>query len=194
MRLISAGNRSLPFFNANNCQLSIQKKPTWGTCAGLIFLSKEATGAKSGGQGLVGGLDIRVHRNHFGSQKHSFVADIHMPVLDSETDATPFPGVFIRAPVVETLLPLESKEDDGSGGSKNLRGDEVHVLAVLPKDSRRQTSSDTSCSPSGQEDIIAVQQGNILGTSFHAELTDDMRVHEWWLQQVMDQINHNNVG
>jgi 5'-phosphate synthase pdxT subunit len=29
--------------------------------------------------------------------------------------------------------------------------------------------------------IVAVKQGNILGTSFHPELTDDIRLHQWFL-------------
>jgi 5'-phosphate synthase pdxT subunit len=29
--------------------------------------------------------------------------------------------------------------------------------------------------------VVAVRQANILGTSFHPELTDDRRVHEWFL-------------
>jgi 5'-phosphate synthase pdxT subunit len=34
-------------------------------------------------------------------------------------------------------------------------------------------------------DIIAVRQGNILGTSFHPELTKDYRLHAWWLQEIL---------
>jgi 5'-phosphate synthase pdxT subunit len=29
--------------------------------------------------------------------------------------------------------------------------------------------------------IVAVRQGKVLGTSFHPELTDDARLHEWFL-------------
>ena len=29
---------------------------------------------------------------------------------------------------------------------------------------------------------VAVRQGNLLGTSFHPELTDDTRLHEWFLR------------
>lgn len=43
-------------------------RPTWGTCAGMILLAREATGIKKGGQELLGGMDIRVGRNGFGSQ------------------------------------------------------------------------------------------------------------------------------
>lgn len=33
-----------------------------------------------------------------------------------------------------------------------------------------------------QDKIVAVRQGNVIGTSFHPELTDDLRVHEWFLK------------
>lgn len=42
--------------------------PTWGTCAGMILLSQQATGGKKGGQELIGGVDVRVGRNGWGSQ------------------------------------------------------------------------------------------------------------------------------
>ncbi len=30
--------------------------------------------------------------------------------------------------------------------------------------------------------VVAVRQGSVLGTSFHPELTDDPRMHEWFLK------------
>ncbi len=32
-----------------------------------------------------------------------------------------------------------------------------------------------------QDAIVAVRQGHRIGTSFHPELTDDLRMHEWFL-------------
>jgi 5'-phosphate synthase pdxT subunit len=43
-------------------------RPTWGTCAGMILLAREAAGGKRGGQHLLGGIDVRVGRNGFGTQ------------------------------------------------------------------------------------------------------------------------------
>ena len=43
-------------------------RPVMGTCAGLIFLANDVLGQKEGGQELVGGLDVSVQRNFFGSQ------------------------------------------------------------------------------------------------------------------------------
>ncbi|RPB19684.1 SNO glutamine amidotransferase, partial [Terfezia boudieri ATCC MYA-4762] len=33
--------------------------------------------------------------------------------------------------------------------------------------------------------IVAVRQGNVVGTSFHPELTSDVRMHRWWLGEVV---------
>lgn len=44
------------------------RKQVWGTCAGMILLSDKAVMQKDGGQALVGGLDVEVCRNFFGSQ------------------------------------------------------------------------------------------------------------------------------
>ena len=45
------------------------------------MLAEEADATKKGGQELIGGLDIKVHRNHFGRQIKSFVADLNLPFL-----------------------------------------------------------------------------------------------------------------
>ncbi|KAL9935776.1 hypothetical protein V8E36_005353 [Tilletia maclaganii] len=88
-------------------------KPTWGTCAGMIMLSNQAIGAKRGGQSLIGGVDIRVGRNGFGSQVDSFEAGLEVPALGPE----PFPGVFIRAPVIDALLLLPTGEPETGSSS-----------------------------------------------------------------------------
>ena len=70
--------------------------PVFGTCAGLIMLARETT---SGPQPLIGGMDIVVRRNAYGRQRASFEAYVEMSVLG----ASPFPGVFIRAPWIESV-------------------------------------------------------------------------------------------
>ncbi len=66
--------------------------PTYGTCAGLIFLSARLT---EGEQPLLGVLDVTVQRNAFGRQNESFEMSLEVAGLEY-----PFPGVFIRAPWV----------------------------------------------------------------------------------------------
>lgn len=178
------------------------EKPTWGTCAGLILLAKEANSTKKGGQELIGGLDVRVHRNHFGRQIESFVADVQLPflaqsgLLSDSDSAAPFPGVFIRAPVVEQLLaPGATLESVGPGvtiGGPGSKKAQVEILAVLPDRTTRVTGgaleTTTEVEKGKLNDIVAVRQGNIIGTSFHPELTDDIRIHVWWLEQVLKTI------
>ena len=118
--------------------------PVYGTCAGLIMLSNTVLDSISG-QESIGGLDIVVRRNAFGSQLDSFETDLDIPVLGE----TPMHAVFIRAPVVESVA----------------LG--VTVLAAL-----------------GDGRVVAVEQGSLLGTSFHPEMTGDTRFHEYFLDKV----------
>lgn len=182
------------------------RKPTWGTCAGLILLAEEANASKKGGQELIGGLDVRVHRNHFGRQVESFVADVELPFLPapptsegtrpSSLAAAPFPGVFIRAPIVEKLLvppQAQVQGDQVAPGVEVATGDpdraDVEILAVLPGRTARAKARTTDALPNVEggdlNDIVAVRQANVMGTSFHPELTDDIRMHVWWLKQVI---------
>jgi 5'-phosphate synthase pdxT subunit len=118
--------------------------PVYGTCAGLIMLADRVLDSIEGQQSL-GGLDVEVRRNAFGSQVDSFETDLDVPVLGEE----PVHAVFIRAPVVERLGPAAS------------------ALASL-------------------EDghVVAVEQGNLLGTSFHPEMTGETRFHAYFLDKV----------
>ncbi|ORY59670.1 class I glutamine amidotransferase-like protein [Pseudomassariella vexata] len=187
--------------------VKVKRKPTWGTCAGLIMLSEEASSAKRGGQELIGGLDVRVHRNHFGRQKESFVTDLNLAFLaESLTDAMrapPFPCVFIRAPVVDKLLADNVEETSPENGAdfQSLpspatnnqtlaQGSKIEVLGILlgrHASNKAAAAAETarSVSTKGDGDIVALRQGNVFGTSFHPELTEDIRIHLWWLEQVV---------
>ena len=119
-------------------------KPTWGTCAGMIFLAKDI-GIDE--QPILAAMDIQVNRNAFGRQIDSFETDLQIKGLSDK----PFHAVFIRAPVV-------------------TRADEsVSVLARLT-DGR----------------IVAVQQGHLLATAFHPELTADLRLHAYFCDIVKE--------
>jgi len=120
-----------------------QGLPVYGTCAGLIMLADRLIDAIDGQRSL-GGFDVSVRRNAFGSQLDSFETDIDIPVLGE----APMHAVFIRAPVVESV------------------GEAVKVLGSL-----------------GDGRIIAIEQGNLLGTSFHPEMTGDTRFHEYFLSK-----------
>ena len=118
--------------------------PVYGTCAGLIMLADSVRDAIDGQQ-TIGGFDVVVRRNAFGSQLDSFETDLDVPALGEP----PVHAVFIRAPVVESV------------------GDSVTVLSALD-DGR----------------IVAIEQGNLLGTSFHPEITGETRFHEYFVEKV----------
>ncbi|PRP77495.1 putative glutamine amidotransferase subunit PdxT [Planoprotostelium fungivorum] len=90
-----------------------RNKPTWGTCAGMIFLAERLIGTKKNGQVTIGGLDATVARNFFGSQVDSFETMLQVPELGEK----PIRAVFIRAPVmvekgdsVKVIAQLEENE------------------------------------------------------------------------------------
>jgi pyridoxal 5'-phosphate synthase pdxT subunit len=148
-----------------------------------------------------------VNRNHFGRQNESFAADLDLHFLASDVDqeSRPFHSVFIRAPVVEKVLPHADgiqKEEAGRDGTvvapsktpkDNLARESynanVEILARLPGRSLSLTEKGVLMEDMSEDgDIIAVRQGNCFGTSFHPELTGDPRIHVWWLRQVIEAV------
>lgn len=116
--------------------------PLFGTCAGMILCSSEIVDGRDD-QISLGAIDLRVRRNAFGRQVDSFETDLDVTGL-----ATPFPAVFIRAPVAEAV------------------GDDVEVLARV-------------------HDLpVLCRQGRVLVASFHPELSDDPRIHEFFLELI----------
>ena len=71
-------------------------QPMWGTCAGMIFMSKDV----GRDQPLLKLMDVKVQRNAFGRQVDSFEADLDVTGID---DHRPFHAVFIRAPLIESV-------------------------------------------------------------------------------------------
>ncbi|POG53898.1 pyridoxal 5'-phosphate synthase glutaminase subunit PdxT [Haloferax marisrubri] len=70
-------------------------KPVLATCAGLIVASRDAKDDRVTTLDL---LDVTVDRNAFGRQVDSFEAPLDVSGLDS-----PFPAVFIRAPLIDEV-------------------------------------------------------------------------------------------
>jgi 5'-phosphate synthase pdxT subunit len=74
----------------------------------------------------------------------------------AEVPGPPMHAVFIRAPWIEDV------------------GDGVDVLAAVPDDYPEPVAGK----------IVAVRQGSLLATSFHPEITGDLRVHELFVRIV----------
>lgn len=78
--------------------------PIWGTCAGSILLSSEISEKSHRiNQPSLELAPVRAERNSFGRQAASFQEDLIINGLDK-----PFPGVFIRAPL---LFPLSDSAE-----------------------------------------------------------------------------------
>ena len=115
--------------------------PVWGTCMGMIVMAEKVVGSK---QPTLGLLHVEVKRNAFGRQNESAEETLEIEGFDGK----PFPGVFIRAPWIESAW----------GGA--------HILAYFDGKG------------------VMVWQNNLLGTSFHPELTDDLRIHKYFIEMV----------
>jgi len=89
---------------------SAQGMALFGTCMGMIMLSKDIEGSDQQRLGL---LDVTVRRNAFGRQVDSFETDLVVPAIGGK----PVRAVFIRAPFItevrgeaEVLAALETGE------------------------------------------------------------------------------------
>ena len=112
--------------------------PVFGTCAGLIVLSKNVIGRVPS----LATMDITVKRNAYGRQLGSFYTE------DGFDGIGKIPMTFIRAPYIDSV------------------GKDVEVLSEV--DGR----------------IVAARQGKQLVTAFHPELTEDLSVHRYFLEEV----------
>ena len=120
--------------------------PVFGTCAGLILLAQDVED-KIVGQLTLGGLDVTVRRNAFGSQVDSFEAVVDVQGISG-------PGIlvaFIRAPTVTRV------------------GPGVTPIATL-----------------GDGTVVGVRSGNLVGVSFHPEITGDDRLHRLFVALVIE--------
>lgn len=90
-------------------RMAAEGRAVWGTCAGLIMLSREITEQDPIPLGI---MDIGVQRNAFGRQVDSFEQTLEVSALGPD----PFHAIFIRAPVIVRV------------------GDGVEVLSALDAD------------------------------------------------------------
>jgi 5'-phosphate synthase pdxT subunit len=141
-------NRLLDRYNLKSAIRNFHKKgkPIFGTCAGMILLSKKISSHPD--QFSFGFIDISVDRNAYGRQIDSFETDIKTDFLGK----SPYRAVFIRAPKI-------TKTWNGVESLVKHNGD--HVL---------------------------VKQNNILAGSFHPEMTNDTRIHKYFLNMVRHSI------
>ena len=133
----------------------VRTHPVFGTCAGLIMLAKHTT---DGEQPLLRVMDITVRRNAFGRQPRSFEGEVQLTL--SPASGAPQDAAAPCAPCDDfhgIFIRAPWVEEVGPG---------VEVIA--------------RCG----EHIVGVRQGQMMGIAFHPELSDDTRLHEYFLEMV----------
>lgn len=137
----------------------------------MIFLAERLErGGKEGGQELLGGLDVGVNRNFFGSQIDSFECMIPWTATTSNgDDDAPFRAVFIRAPAITSC------------------GPDVEVLAKYALPEAKKQKLVGTADEGLNEVVVAVRQGKLLATSFHPEITADARWHKLFVDMCAEE-------
>jgi 5'-phosphate synthase pdxT subunit len=107
--------------------------PAFGTCAGLILLARRVIDGRSD-QVPLGVLDITARRNGYGRQAESFEAPLRIAGFEETgLDAGDFAGVFIRAPLVESLGPAVDVLATHEGHAVLLRQGPVWASTFHPE-------------------------------------------------------------
>jgi 5'-phosphate synthase pdxT subunit len=102
--------------------------PAYGSCAGMIMLSREVLDGRPDQRGF-GGVDMTVRRNAFGRQVDSFEASVSLAGVDGGE----FHAVFIRAPWVERVGPgveVLGQVEDGEAAGRIVAVRQRNVLAT----------------------------------------------------------------
>jgi 5'-phosphate synthase pdxT subunit len=137
----------------------VRERPTMGTCAGLIMLARPC-----GDERVVSlnALDVDVARNAYGRQTESFVEPVTLSFNEGQAataeGVNPREANTSRYPATFIRAPKITRVGTG-----------IAILASVPR-------------PDGGSDPVFVRQGNLLGLTFHPELTPkDTRIHEYFM-------------
>ncbi len=169
--------------------------PAFGSCAGMILLADRILDAPAD-QESIGGIDMTVRRNAFGRQVDSFEESVVVEGMAGP----PLSAVFIRAPWVEQVgpqaRPLASIVTAPARMVTAPAGSATAAVGIAMAPARIATAAAGSVTArvraadggphAGR--VVAVRQGRLLATSFHPELTDDRRLHEYFCNMVKETI------
>jgi phosphoribosylaminoimidazole-succinocarboxamide synthase len=138
-----------------------EKKPIFGTCAGFILLADEITKTTSTG---------------IKSQKEGGQYVLGGMSVEIERN---FFGRQINS--------FEAQVDSDILGVEPFHAVFIRAPAVMSVHGDAQVLA--SVEHAGKQIVVAVRQHNFLGTSFHPELTTDMRWHHYFVQMVRDSVH-----
>ncbi|EFA22183.1 pyridoxal 5'-phosphate synthase glutaminase subunit PdxT [Bifidobacterium gallicum] len=141
-------------------------RPVFGTCAGMILLARELEDDPTV---HFGAMDVTVRRNAYGRQLGSFSADADIDFSVDVADGD-----------LGEEVTGDAAEADYVACEVNPRIDDYPVVFIRgPLVSNVGEEANVAAMVNGQ--VVAVRQGNLIATAFHPELTDDTRIHEFFL-------------
>ena len=106
-------------------------------------------------------------------------------VLDAAADQQTFGGldIVVRRNAFGRQVDSFEADVEISGMTQSMRA--VFIRAPWVESTGEKVSVLASVtSPSGESHAVAVRQGPLLATSFHPELTNDNRIHRYFLDEV----------
>jgi pyridoxal 5'-phosphate synthase pdxT subunit len=153
--------------------------PIYGTCAGAILLAKKVVGGQN--VPTLELMDIGIERNSYGRQLESFTGQVKI-----------LPYFFS-----DSLSANDSSRDDhaslhGSSHSSQMDTSLRSCLSAVFIRAPRIKTLGQNVVPLAQyeSDVVLAQEGNLLVSTFHPELTDNLTVHQKFLTLVHDARPH----
>lgn len=140
--------------------------PVFGTCAGLILLAQQLSNDPNV---YFGTLPVTVQRNAYGRQLGSFFAEL--PFRGVTESATDDPAMSVTNNLASSAQDLPATEPDAATVPMTFIrapliekvGEGVEILAEV------------------KGGIIAARYKNQLGITFHPELNEDTRIHQYFV-------------
>ena len=136
-----------------------QHKPVFGTCAGFILLANSLRESSDRGtRALKEGGQYTIGGMDVDLERNYFGRQINSFEASVESD------IVGKEPFHAVFIRAPAVH--------KVLSDEVQILATVTHNDRKM--------------IVAAQQGNMLGTAFHPELTTDRRWHTYFVKMVSD--------
>jgi 5'-phosphate synthase pdxT subunit len=150
------------------------KLAVWGTCAGAILIAKKVSGdVGTDGDGdndavnNLGLMDIEIERNAYGRQIDSFETEIEFDFGGLGKFGNAMCDVFGGG--------------NGIGCIKKNCGLQKIPAVFIRAPLIKKVGKGVKILAKNRREIVAVREGKLLATTFHPEMTDDLRVHQYFV-------------
>lgn len=150
-------------------ELSASGKPIWGTCAGCILLSDHVSSNLGGGTN-----DCKT--SLAAVKASSLYGDCHIGGIDIDT--------------CRNFFGRQTKSFETVCSSSDAHFDRfpcVFIRAPAIVSIGAKATPLASINHEGEVITVAAKQGNLLATCFHPELTNDLRIHKYFINMVRNQ-------